>query len=102
MIHPHTPTAGEYSNQNKWSDSDNVLDIFTGYAKDIGLKNLDKFKKDVQNKTYDAKIKSDQSDGTTLGVNATPTFYINSQQLVGVIQYDDFKSKIDDVLKNNK
>lgn len=86
-----------YKNQNTWSESDNAIDIFTGYAKDLGL-DLDKFKKSIEANKYYSKIRSDQNDGSTLGVNSTPTFFINGQKTVGVPNISDFKSKIDSEL----
>lgn len=83
-----------YSNQKEWSESKDALAIFVGYAKEIGI-DADKFKKDVESKKYDAKIQADLRDGNALGVNATPTFFINGKMYSGYLPYDDFKSKIE-------
>jgi protein-disulfide isomerase len=87
-----------YENQKEWSDSDKPLDIFSKYAQEFGL-NIDQFKKDVEDKKYDNRIKKDQDDALALGVNATPTFFINNEMEVGILPYDDFKQKIDAALK---
>ena len=87
-----------YSNQNSWGDSTSPMDYFTKYAQGLHL-NMNKFKSDVQSKKYAGKIQQDQNDGNTLGVNATPTFYINGVQQVGGLPYSDFKSKIDAAIK---
>jgi len=83
-----------YDNQKEWSDRDDAIDIFTSYAKKIGI-DADKFKKDVEDKKYDAKIQNDLKDGNMLGVNATPTFFINGKKYSGVLTYEDFMSKIE-------
>lgn len=87
-----------YSNQKEWSDKNDAVEIFASYAKEIGI-DADKFKEDVKNKKYDAKIQADLKDGNTLGINATPTFFINGKVYSGVLIYDDFKSRIESELK---
>lgn len=88
-----------YSNQKEWSDKNDVLEIFVTYAKGIGI-DSDKFKKDVENKTYDSRIQTDIADGNQLGVSSTPTFFINGKAYAGALQYDDFKRIIENELKN--
>lgn len=87
-----------YQNQNTWSASNNPLDTFYSYAKSLDL-DVNKFKQDVQSNKFDAKIQEDMNDGNNLGVNATPTFYLNGKQIVGVPNYDDLKKQIDSLLK---
>lgn len=71
-----------YENQSQWEQKSNALEIFTSYAQELGL-DVEKFKESVQSNKFAAKIKQDQVDGTSLGVNATPTFYINGQKFTG-------------------
>lgn len=85
-----------YENQTEWSDSKNPVDIFVGYAKDLEL-DTTKFKQEVSDKKYSAKITADQDDGNRLGVNATPTFYIDGAQFSG--DYSNFKSQIESKIK---
>ncbi len=88
-----------FSNQKEWAESKNPLEIYLKYAKNIGL-DTDKFKKEVEDKKYESRIKKDQSDGNALGVNSTPTFFINGIKQTGGLPYDQFKVKIDDALKS--
>lgn len=88
-----------YTNQKEWSDEKDPLNIFVSYAKEIGI-DVDKFTQDVIDKKYDKKIQEDLRDGNTLGIRATPTFFINGKMYSGVLQYDDFKSKIENELRN--
>lgn len=57
---------------------ENLLTI----AKELGL-NLDKFNSDLDSDSVRQRVLNDQTDGNSLGVNATPTFYLNGTQLVG-------------------
>lgn len=87
-----------YRNQNQWANDSNPLGIFEGYAKELKL-NTGKFKEDVQSSKYANKIQGDLNDGRRIGVNSTPTFYLNGEKIVGVISLEDLKYKIDLLLK---
>jgi protein-disulfide isomerase len=69
-----------YSSQKDWSTLSNPLDTFVSYAKELGL-DQDKFKQDIEAENYKSIIDTDIADGTALGVNATPTFYINGKKM---------------------
>lgn len=58
-------------------------DNLVSAAKDLGLA-VDKFSKDLDSDPIRQKVLNDQNDGNSLGVNATPTFYVNGTKLVGV------------------
>ena len=87
-----------FETQKDWSESNKWQDIFIGYAKDLGL-DEQKFKQDLSNTALGEKIRADQADGNKLGVNATPTLYINGEQIVGVPDYQTLKNKTDTLLK---
>src|SRR5664279_1594899 len=90
-----------YSNQKDWGDEGkdkNAMDYFVKYAGDIKL-DVNKFKSDTQNNTYKARITQDQKDASSVSVDATPTFFLNGEQIVGGLPYDQFKTKIDSALK---
>lgn len=86
-----------YSQQNEWSELSNPIDKFVSYAKELNL-NIDKFKQAIKDNKFDQKIKGDQTDGETLGVNSTPTFFLNGEKMVGGQDYNTWKSKIDALL----
>lgn len=86
-----------YESQNSWAQSDKPIDLFVSYAQEIGL-DVDKFKADIESNKYADRISRDQTDGNTLGVNSTPTFFINGVKLVGSPNYSTIKGKIDPLL----
>lgn len=86
-----------YEHQKDWGESPDAMKYFVQYAKDIGL-NVDAFQKAVTDEKFADVINKDKNDGDTLGVNATPTFYINGEKFVG-IPGSDFKAKIENELK---
>jgi len=71
------------------------------YAEQVGL-NLQKFKAALDSNKFDSQISADSAEGTRLGANGTPTFFINGRQLVGAQPIDAFKSIIDDELKKSE
>ncbi len=87
-----------FENQNQWASLSNPTDKFVEYAKQLGL-DTDKFRKDVEGSKFANKIQADINDGAGLGVNSTPTFYINGEQMVGVSSFSNLKSKIDTLLR---
>lgn len=87
-----------YSRQDEWVNLSNPNDKFVSYAEELKL-DIGKFKSAIENYKFDQKIKADTTDGETLGVNSTPTFFINGEKIVGGQSYDEFKKKIDALLK---
>lgn len=90
-----------YQNQQEWGESNKAMEYYEKYAGLIGL-DIEKFKSDVSGNKYDSKIQKDISDGTALGVNATPTFFLNGEKISGGLGYDQFKSKIEAALNASK
>ncbi len=89
-----------YTNQSTWGETqpNKAMDYFTQYAKALRL-NMNNFKSDVTSKKYANKIQKDINDGYAVGVNATPTFFLNGVAIQGGLPYNDFKTRIDQALK---
>jgi predicted DsbA family dithiol-disulfide isomerase len=86
--------------RREWAEQETPQDFFfEKVAKDLGL-DLSKFKADLKDPAILANILADYQAGPTLGVQGTPTFFIN-----GVIQpsfdYESLKKAIDDELAAN-
>ncbi len=71
------------------------------YASELGL-DMGKFKAALDSNKFDAYITADSAEGTRVGANGTPTFFINGRQVVGAQPIDAFKSVIDEELKKKK
>jgi predicted DsbA family dithiol-disulfide isomerase len=52
--------------------------LFESYAGTIGL-DLDKFKKDMDGEQARARVEADRQRGESLGIQTTPTLFINNQ-----------------------
>jgi protein-disulfide isomerase len=67
-----------YREQDAWSRAPNVRELFESYAGTIGL-DLDKFKKDMDGEQARARVEADRQRGESLGIQTTPTLFINNQ-----------------------
>ena len=56
------------------------MDMLVTYAQELKL-DVTKFKSDVEQNKYKDIIQADTNDGTSLGINATPTFFINGEKI---------------------
>ncbi len=83
-----------YTNQNAWVSSSDPLSIFVEYANQLKL-DVNRFKNEVQQNKYNQSISDDQQQGLALGINSTPTFFLNGNKMVGIQSLEDFKARID-------
>lgn len=83
-----------YENQEEWGESPKAKDFIKAYASDLGL-DAARFEADLDAQVGKAIVEKDQDDGYKLGVNSTPTFYINGDKFAGAIDYEVFKQEID-------
>lgn len=82
-----------YEKQAEWSEGNDARTFILGYAKDIGL-NVAQFTKDLDSTEIKNIVDRDTQDGNSLGVNATPTFYLNGEKLENPGNLADFESLI--------
>ena len=68
-----------------------------GYAKDIGL-NTTAFNNCLDSGIMASRVQSDQQEGNTFGVKATPTFFINNRKIEGAQPLSAFQSAIESEL----
>lgn len=61
--------------------------------------NTEQFKFCLETDKYSQKVAGDLADGKELGVNSTPTFFLNGEKMVGVSSYSDLKSKVEAVIR---
>lgn len=81
--------------QADWSGSEKIADVFKGYAKKLGL-DATKFSDCYKSQKYATAIRKELIDGVSVGVNGTPSFFINGKDLSGAMPYDTvFKPIID-------
>jgi protein-disulfide isomerase len=71
-----------YENQKTWAAAKDVVPMFVDYAKQIGL-DADRFMRDLNGEVVAARIFQDGKRAHALGVNGTPTFFVNGKEATG-------------------
>lgn len=83
--------------QTEWGEQRvETPEVFATYAQELGL-NMTLFETARQNPAYRAKIERDRQDGEAVGVDGTPTFFVNGQ-LVEPLSYDRLMEMINAAL----
>lgn len=87
-----------YDNQITWGEKQ-ITDpaLFIEYAKQIGL-DMEKYKNDIGSQEIKDRINRDKNSATSLGIQGTPTFFINGEKIPNPKGYEDFKSLIDGLM----
>lgn len=86
-----------FETQEDWSKLSDPTEYFANLGSQFGL-NKDKIKEAVSKGLYDSKINDDTKEANRLGVNATPTFYLNSKKL-NMQNFSDIETAISEELK---
>jgi protein-disulfide isomerase len=114
QIHPQAFKAGEAAHcagdQGKyWEYHDRLFanqqqlqpDDLKKHAADLGL-DAAAFNACLDTSKYGERVRDGVAQGTRLGVNSTPTIYINGRMLSGAQAYETFASVIDEELSRGK
>lgn len=91
-----------YETQQAWGQvTSNQQQLFEGYAEELGL-NLDQFRKDYSSEATSERINRDVKTGKQMGVEGTPTFFINGEKIKTPADKAGFEKLLDQALKNSK
>ncbi|RZS36386.1 DSBA-like thioredoxin domain-containing protein [Herbihabitans rhizosphaerae] len=63
------------------------------FAREIGL-DLARFEADLDDQATAARVLKDQNDGIELGVQGTPTFFVNGAKFSGQPSYKALKNAV--------
>jgi protein-disulfide isomerase len=84
-----------FDNQAAWGHTEESrAPVFEGYAAELGL-DMAKFRTDVAGAEVAERVKSDAADGTALGVQGTPTFFVNGEKFTEAPSYEALKAAVD-------
>ena len=87
-----------YKEQAVWSKATDARTLFHSYAGMLGL-NLERFKTDVDSAEVKERVASDQKRGADLGVQSTPTIFINDRQVLPPVNVGTIRAAIDAAVK---
>jgi protein-disulfide isomerase len=69
-----------FTNQSSWSSASDFNSILEQYAQKIGL-DVEKFKNDMAGLQTKQRVDADLARGRGLGVNSTPSFFVNGKAI---------------------
>jgi protein-disulfide isomerase len=69
-----------FTNQSRWSESDDAADHFAEYAEQAGLDG-GAFNQCLRSEKYQKEVSESFQLGTTLGVSGTPTLFLNGKRI---------------------
>ncbi|MBI4095105.1 MAG: DsbA family protein [Candidatus Liptonbacteria bacterium] len=75
-------------------------DLFIRLAGEAGM-DVDKFTACYDADTYANDVRSEAGAAQALGVNATPTVFLNSQQVQGALPYESYRTVIESLLRKS-
>ncbi len=87
-----------YDHQKEWGSSLSARDFMLSYAKALNLDEA-KFSSDLNSKAVEEKILAEYQEGVRLGVQGTPTFFVNGKQIENPSSVEAFNKIIEDASK---
>lgn len=86
-----------FETQREWGESqDSKRDVFVGFAEDLGL-DMKRFMRDLDDPQTVSRVTSDQEAGLALGVQGTPTIFINDR-LIELQSLEQLRNEIEAAL----
>lgn len=90
-----------FENQRQWANSNNPISSIINYARELNL-DMDKFTDELNAAETQQVVMEEKQAGLQLGVNSTPTFYINGEKVEqNPRTYDAFKSMIQEYMNES-
>jgi protein-disulfide isomerase len=86
-----------FSSQAEWENLPDPKATFISYAAKLKLDTV-KFAADMNSGQAQNYVADSENQATSIGVNQTPTFFVNGQQIDNPANYDGFKKIIQDEL----
>ncbi|MDE2038252.1 MAG: DsbA family protein [Patescibacteria group bacterium] len=83
-----------FQNHADWTELADPHQIFDGYAQRLGL-DMTRFKADIDSPAAKEAMQRDLAEGEQLGIDATPTFFVNGKAIENPQSYGQFQAIID-------
>lgn len=87
-----------YETQAQWGESSqSQAAVFRGFAQELGL-DMTAFERDVADRSVAERVDRDFDAGLALGVQGTPTLFLNGVELPPMPTYEELRARIDTAL----
>ncbi|MFY7066189.1 DsbA family protein [Nocardiopsis changdeensis] len=84
-----------YETQAEWGESqEDRSEVFVGFAEELGL-DVGEFTADMESQEVADRVRADFDDGVALGVQGTPTIFVNGYRTPSMPTYEMLASLID-------
>ncbi|MEV6821026.1 thioredoxin domain-containing protein [Nocardiopsis dassonvillei] len=84
-----------YETQAEWGESqESKAGVFVGFAEELGL-DMDEFVQTMEDPDTLERVRSDFEDGVALGVQGTPTIFVNGRPTPSMPSYQVLSTMID-------
>ena len=87
-----------YLNQKEWAENLKSREVILSYASKLNL-DVKKFSQDLDNKSIEDKIMAEYKEGVNLGVQGTPTFFLNGKKINNPRSIEEFNKLIKESVK---
>lgn len=88
-----------FETQTEWShNQESQADTFRGYAEDLGL-DMEAYDQALADPATEARVLLDKNDGEGLGVQGTPTFFLDSE-IIQPSTEEEFRQLIENAINN--
>ncbi|GEM_PF-746501 len=87
-----------FGRQEEWAGREDVVDVLVNFAEEQGL-NGDELRTCVEENRFNDRVELGLAEGTRLGVNGTPTFFVNGRRLVGAQPFEVFAQIIEEATR---
>lgn len=83
-----------FATQAEWGEQqEETPEVFRGFAEELGL-DLAAYDAAVADPATQERVQEDKADGERLGVNSTPTFFVDGEKVV-LQEWDDLENAIE-------
>ncbi|MCL5795177.1 MAG: DsbA family protein, partial [Patescibacteria group bacterium] len=89
-----------FEKQDEWAKTENVQSLFESYAELLGI-SVEQFKTDWTSGEVKDFVKSQRVGAIKLGLQGTPTFFVNGKQIQNPSSVEQFRSIIQAALRGN-
>lgn len=87
-------TDAIFNRQNDWATARRPERLLRDYAQGVGL-DLSRYESCMDTRRAQPQVDADYAEGERLGVNSTPTFFVNGRMWPGVLVYDAIRAIVD-------
>lgn len=82
-----------FNSQRSWSSNPNPKELFVRYANSLGL-DTQKFEVDIISEEVKEKVQADLREAQQMGLNKTPTLFLNGKEISHPGSYSGFEALI--------